>query len=146
METSAGCCHIAPSACITGPHLLNIATPHSFTPPALHVSTPPHTHTHTYLHTLHPHFTSCYSCSSLFPHLCSLFLPHHPFHFCLPSFFLLVCVTVSFVSFSLIAPPSRTPLLPLFSSCSGWIETLCLLQGMLFSLIGQPTGRNLRQR
>lgn len=107
---------------------------------------PHHTHTHTYLHTLHPHFTSCYSCSSLFPHLCSLFLPHHPFHFCLPSFFLLVCVTVSFVSFSLIAPPSRTPLLPLFSSCSGWIETLCLLQGMLFSLIGQPTGRNLRQR
>lgn len=57
METSAGCCHIAPSACITGPHLLNIATPHSFTPPALHVSTPPHTHTHVSTHTSPPlHF------------------------------------------------------------------------------------------
>lgn len=62
-----------------------------------------------------------------YPHLCSI---SPSFHLTLsPSFVLLVCVTVSFVSFpSLHLRPS----LPPFSACTGWMETFCLLQRMLF--------------
>lgn len=66
------------------------------------------------------------SCSFFLPHLCSHSLT---LHLALsPSSALLVCVTVSFArSSSLLLPPPPFP-----SSCSGWIETFCLLQGMLF--------------
>ena len=101
---------------------------------------------------------STYPHCSLFPHpLLSLFSPYPspapfsylhlcsispPFHLTLsPSFVLLVCVTVSFVSFpSLLLCPS----LPPFSACSGWMETFCLLQGMLF-LPYWPTNRKESQ-
>lgn len=122
-------CHTAPSARITGRHQPppppppDIATPHSSMSPALHISPSlpfPSPLSLTLL-------TLFLSCSFFLPHLCSLSQPLHPA--LSSSYLLLVCVTVSFVSFpSLRLPPS----LPLFSSCSGWIETFCLLQGMLF--------------
>ena len=128
-------CHTAPSAPSHHPPTPPLPC---HTAPCLQLSTYPQC-------SLFPHpffqLFSPYPSPALFsyPHLCSI---SPPFHLTLsPSFVLHVCVTVSFVSFpSLHLRPS----LPSFSACTGWMETFCLLQRILF-LPYWPTNRKESQ-
>ena len=137
-ELSGGCVsHCSVCSIASSPHPPTPPLP-CHTAPCLQLSTYPQC-------SLFPHpffqLFSPYPSPALFsyPHLCSI---SPPFHLTLsPSFVLHVCVTVSFVSFpSLHLRPS----LPAFSACTGWMETFCLLQRILF-LPYWPTNRKESQ-
>lgn len=111
------CSHHAPP-----PHY--IAMPHSSMSPAFHISlslpfpSPPPSLTLLILSLCCSFFPT--SPFVLFPYLFTLPCLHHSF----------ACLCHCVICFLPFIAPFSLP--PLFSSCSRWIETFCLLQGMLF--------------